>query len=83
MNEALLILESNQLMRHLILFKLYIEGKGESIQNVYIKESIQNLYGKEFDNHLYSRNCKYLLNKDYTNRHATHLTHKGIIYFEE
>lgn len=82
MNKALIILESNQLMRHLILFKLYIEGKGGSIQNVYVKESIKDIYGDDFDKNSYSRACKYLLNNGYTNRSATYLTHNGIIYFE-
>ncbi|WP_456441485.1 hypothetical protein [Psychroserpens sp.] len=49
MSEALRILEANNLMRHILLFKLFVESDGEAMKKCYkVKESIIELYGKEF-----------------------------------
>ncbi|MBP0902762.1 hypothetical protein ACFSKN_07060 [Mariniflexile gromovii] len=84
MNDALKILESNELMRHIILFKLYVESKGEALKQIFdIKTDIINLYEDNFNNELYLINIKYLhVNKNYINRNATYLTFEGINYFE-
>jgi hypothetical protein len=74
MNKALIILESNELLRHIILFKLYVEGNGGARNNVYIEESIKDLYGEKFNIETYRICCNYLANKGYTSRYANFLT---------
>lgn len=85
MNEALKILESNVLMRHIILFKLYIESQGEAMKQFFnLKKSLEELYGNDFNNHLYNQNVRYLsVNKGYVDNNGTSLTYQGIDYLED
>ncbi|MBU2938257.1 hypothetical protein KO494_01770 [Lacinutrix sp. C3R15] len=84
MNEALKILESNELIRHIVLFKLYIESQGEAMKQIYgLKKSIKELYGNDFNDHIYNQNVRYLsVNKGYIGNNASHLTYKGLEYLE-
>ncbi|MEP5256191.1 MAG: hypothetical protein ABJQ39_14105 [Winogradskyella arenosi] len=84
MSIALNILEANELMRHLILFKLYVDSEGKAMKHVNnIKKPIMELYGSDFNNELFRDSIRYLhVNKEFLDRNATVLTYKGIDYFE-
>ncbi|REG89150.1 hypothetical protein [Winogradskyella sediminis] len=84
MSKALNILEANELMRHLILFKLYIESEGRAMKRVDdIKKPIMELYGSDFNNELFRDSIRYLfINKKFVDRYANELTYEGVDYFE-
>jgi hypothetical protein len=84
MDNALKILEKNQLYRHIILFKLYVDSNGIALKNVTnIQEPIMELFGKKFENEAYYSNRKYLSKKGYIPpNNASHLTFEGIDYIE-
>ena len=81
MNEALRILESNELMRHIILFKIYIESNGTPLKNIEYRRSIEDLYGESFDRALLINSKNYLTIKGLISR-TNHLTYEGLDYFE-
>jgi hypothetical protein len=84
MSRALNLLESNELMRHLILFKLYIDSKGSAMKRVNdIKKPIMELYGSDFDVEIFRDSARYLyVNKKFIDRNANELTYDGLDYFE-
>ncbi len=85
MEEAKRLLEENELMRYLILFKLYIESSGIAMKQIYnVKNSIMDLYKEDFDRDLYLESVRYLhVNKGYIDRNANSLTYKGLDHTEE
>lgn len=85
MEEAKRLLEKNELMRHLILFKPYIESSGVAMKQIYnVKNDIMDLYKEDFDRDLYLESVRYLhVNKGYIDRSANSLTYKGLDYTEE
>ena len=85
MKEALKILESNNLYRHLILFKLYVESNGNTnyqLKFSLLTNDIKQLFGEDFNPDFYGFSRSYLVSKGYTNQSTTTITHKGIDYFE-
>ena len=53
MNDALKVLETNNLYRHLILFKLYVESEGNiNYVSKLLRRNITELFGTDFN---YSR----------------------------
>ncbi|WP_338731986.1 hypothetical protein [Mangrovimonas cancribranchiae] len=85
MKDALKILEANQLMRHLILFKLYIESDGAAMKYFYqLEKSIEDLYGDDFSRESFLNNKRYLdVNNGFIDRNATFLTYEGLDYLEK
>ncbi|MEY8869478.1 hypothetical protein AB9K24_08215 [Meridianimaribacter flavus] len=84
MKKALTLLEANELMRHIILFKLYVESEGSAMQHCNIQKSIEELYASDFNKELFFVNKRYLnVNKNYIDRNASFLTYEGLDYFEQ
>jgi len=84
MNEALRILNKKDFYKYIILFKLYIDSKGNA-REMYqgnLKNEIRELHGDDFDIEIFNSAKNYLATNEYTNRFCDYLKLSGIDYFE-
>ena len=86
MNQILKLINTRELYTHLIMFKVYLDTKGQTNKsyNGNLQKEVQNLFGDEFDYEDFSTALNYLFTEGYTKYYSAQtLTANGRRYFED